>query len=139
MGFFKKTEVFPEPKPTRLDREWFMKWAGTAAENVTEKSSSELQGERVDAADWFLTKSLAVLWIDQHDYVQRYCSAEAVMRYAAFFESPEVTPWDLMSVAATLNSRANQWMEFLDTDAESKLNNFAKIALVGRTDRGSSR
>ena len=129
MGLFKKEPIFPEPTPTPLDREWFGEWAQDVAVRVGPNSAQTWPSEP-EAVSWMCDKASGVVDHDFRDYVQRYCSPAAMKRYLSFYNSPQLTPWDLISVTATLQpERLDQWQKFLVDDAEQKLKRFAEIII----------
>ena len=129
MGFFKKEPAFPEPTPTRLDENWFRTWARDAVGKVGPDSAQTWQDERQGEA-WMLEKANGVIDHDFRDYVQRYCSPAALKMYGSCFTSGDVTPWDLISVTATLQpGKREEWETFLVDDAEQKLLRISAIVV----------
>lgn len=129
MGLFKKDLIFPEPRPTRLDEEWFMAWARGVVGKVGSDSAQRWRNE-LEGVTWMLEKANGVIDHDFRDYVQRYCSPAALKEYLRFYASAEVTPWNLISVASTLQpDKLDEWETFLVDDAEQKLTRFAGIII----------
>lgn len=130
MGLFsKKDPGFPEPRPTRLNEEWFTAWARSVAGRVGPQSAQTWPNER-EAIEWMCEKANGVIDHDYRDYVTRYCSPAALRRYTTFYNSAQVTPWALISVAATLQpDKLGEWEKFLVDDAEQKLNRFAEVVV----------
>ena len=127
MGLFKKDPVFPEPRPTRLDKEWFTDWARVVFEEVGPNSAQTWSNE-LEAITWMMVKANGVIDHDFRDYVQRYCSPAALRVYVSFYNSAQATPWDLISLASTLQpDKLDEWQKFLVDDAEQKLKRFAAI------------
>jgi hypothetical protein len=129
MGLFKRKPIFPDPTPTRLNKEWFTDWALDVARRVGPNSAQTWPNE-IEAISWMFEKASGVIDHDYRDYVQRYCSPAAVKCYLSIYNSPQLTPWDLISATAILQpERLDQWREFLIEDAESKLKRFAEIII----------
>ncbi len=133
MGIFsKKDPCFPDPRPTRLNEEWFTAWARNVAGRVGPQSvsASKTWLNEADAVIWLWEKSIGVIDHDFRDYVTRYCSPAALRRYVAFCNSTQLTPWGLISITATLQpERLSDWEVFLVDDMEQKLNRFAEIVI----------
>jgi hypothetical protein len=129
VALFRKDVQFPDPTPTRLDREWFLQWSRDVASQVG-ASSAQTWSSEVEAITWMCDSANGVIDHDYRDYVTRYCSAAALKRYLSFYDSADLTPWDLISVAATLQpENLDKWRTFLVDDAESKLTRFAEIVI----------
>ena len=77
-----------------------------------------------------LDRASVVIDHDFRDRVERYCNRAAFRRYCQYYDSPDITPWGLVSVTVTLEpGRLDDWRDFLVDDAEGKRKRFAEIVI----------
>lgn len=131
MGFFgRKNEPAPMLRETELNLDWFTFWADDIR---ARKGNAELRAAlEVDsdpsALAMLWSKAASVIDFDCRDYVQRYLDRGALRTYVAYYDSPEVTPWGLVSLVVSLNTRDPQrWETFIVDDMKAKLGRFADI------------
>jgi hypothetical protein len=128
--FRRKNEAVQAPRDTELDMEWFTRWADDIR---ARKGKAELRAPLGVDSDVEVLKELwgkasAVIDHDCHDYVQRYLDRDALRRYSSYYASDEETPWGLVSLVTSLNTRdAKGWETFIVDDMRAKLARFADV------------